>query len=91
MKAKEANEPVSTRIRILLEEKGLKQNVIAKRSGFTPQNFNNMLMGRKLIRVCDIQSIAKAIGAEVNELFYSSKRKGEMTWEEVAESPNPKQ
>lgn len=70
MKAKEANEPVSTRIRILLEEKGLKQNVIAKRSGFTPQSFNNMLMGRKLVRVCDIQSIAEAIGVDVNELFY---------------------
>lgn len=72
MDMKEANEPVAMRISTLLEEKGLKQNVIAKRSGFTPQSFNNMLQGRKLIRACDISTIADAIGVDVNELFYST-------------------
>lgn len=76
MNIKEANEPVATRISTLLEEKGLKQNVIAKSSGFTPQNFNNMLKGRKLIRACDISTIADAIGVDVNELFYSNIAEG---------------
>lgn len=77
MKVKEANEPVSSRISTLLEEKGLKQNVIAKRSGFTPQSFNNILQGRKLIKACNIKSIAKAIGVDVNELFYPTSKEKE--------------
>ena len=76
MTAKEANEPVSNRIITLLREKGLKQNVIAKRSGFSPQSFNNMLKGRKLIKACDIKSIADAIGVDVNELFIPTVAKG---------------
>lgn len=79
MNMKEANEPVAIRISTLLEEKGLKQNVIAKRSGFTPQNFNNMLKGRKLIRACDISTIANAIGVDVNELFYPTFKEGKET------------
>lgn len=64
-----SNEPLAQRISFLIKESGLKQFVVAKRAGYSAQEFNSMLNGRKLIRACDIPNIAKALEVSVNELY----------------------
>jgi transcriptional regulator with XRE-family HTH domain len=65
----ESNEPLAQRILFLIKESGLKQFVVAERAGYSAQEFNAMLNGRKLIKACDIPNIATALGVEVNELY----------------------
>lgn len=50
-------------------EKGLYQKSIAERSGFTEQQFSDMLNGRKVIRAEYLPAIAKAIGVSISDLF----------------------
>ncbi len=65
----DANRPASTAIAGLIETKGLKQKVVASNAGYTKQALNDMLNGRKLIRVADINRLAAALGVTPNELF----------------------
>lgn len=59
-----------TNIKNIIVEKGMKQGVVAERSGFTPQEFSNILNDRrKLLRVEFILPIAEALGVEVNDLY----------------------
>ena len=69
MNIAESNEPLAQRILFLIKESGLKQFVVAERAGYSAQEFNAMLNGRKLIKDCDIPNIATALGVEVNELY----------------------
>ena len=41
-------------IRRIMEEKGLKQKYVAEKSGFTAQEFSNMMNGRKIFSVAYI-------------------------------------
>lgn len=50
-------------------EKGLYQKSVAKRAGFTEQQFSDMLNGRKVIRADYIPAIAKAIDIPIADLF----------------------
>lgn len=52
-----SNGIVADNINKIIEEKSLKQSAIACKAGFTPQEFNAMLRGRKLMRAVDIASI----------------------------------
>lgn len=65
----EYNEPVAGNIRRIISEKGLKQSAVAVRADFSPNDFSAMVRGRKLIKPCDINNIALALGVPVNELF----------------------
>jgi len=56
-------------IRGTIEAKGMKQVVVAERSGFTEQQFSDMLNGRKIIRAEYIPKIANALGVSVGDLF----------------------
>lgn len=56
-------------IRAIMNDKGMKQIVVAERSGFTRQEFSNILNGRKLLRAEYLPSIANGLGVKVNELF----------------------
>ncbi len=56
-------------IKKIIEQKGLKQGVVAKRAGFTDQQFSNILCYRKLLRAEYIPSIAHGLGVDVNDLF----------------------
>ena len=56
-------------IRRIMEEKGLKQKYVAEKSGFTAQEFSNMMNGRKIISVAYIRNICTALGANPNDLF----------------------
>lgn len=60
---------VAKGIETLLQERGLKQRVIAKKSGFTQQQFSDMLRGRKIIRADYLVQIAQAMGVSVQDIF----------------------
>lgn len=64
-------EQIVSNIRALIEQKGMKQAVVAHRSGFDVQEFSNMLnQKRKLIRIEYLPAIACALGVGLNDLFY---------------------
>lgn len=72
-----SNSVVADRVKEVIREKGFKQTVLAKRAGFTPQEFNDMLNGRRLMRAVDIAAIINVLkdtGVDANYLF---SRKGE--------------
>lgn len=52
-----------------IQNRGMKQGVVAERSGFSDQEFSNMMNGRKLVKVEYIPAIASAIGVSANDLF----------------------
>lgn len=72
MKRENKYDLVVSNIKKIISDKNLKQNGVAKHSGFSDSEFSNMLNSRrKLIRVEFLPDIAKALGVEINELFKS--------------------
>lgn len=72
-----SNSVVADRVKEVIREKGFKQTVLAKKAGFTPQEFNDVLNGRRLMRAVDIAaiiSVLKDTGVDANYLF---SRRGE--------------
>lgn len=69
MQIAECNEPITSNIQRIIEEKGLKQKAVATRANIAPGAFSAMMRGRKLIKACDINNIARALGVSVNELY----------------------
>ena len=66
-------EQIVSNIRALIEQKGMKQCVVAERAGIKPEMFCDMLNNRrKLIRIEHIPAIACALGVELKDLFYRS-------------------
>ena len=65
----EMNEPLATKIRKTLEQRGFSQTAIAKKAGYSGQDLSYMLNGRKIIKVCDIIRIARAMQIPPEELF----------------------
>jgi len=53
----------------IIEYRGLKQKAIAERAGFSIQQFNALLNGRKIIKDVDIIAIANALDVTPNDLF----------------------
>lgn len=53
----------------LIDERGLKQRAVAAKAGYKPQQFNDMLNGRRIIRVIDMLAIANALGVTPNILY----------------------
>lgn len=67
-----SNSVVANRVREIIKDKGLKQTALAKKAGFSPQEFSDMLNGRRLMRAVDIASIINAlsdVGVDANYLF----------------------
>ena len=60
---------VVNNIRKIIIGKGLKQYVVAKRAGFEPVQFSDLLNGRKVIKAEHIPPIADALGVDANTLF----------------------
>ena len=56
-------------IRKIIKERGLKQNFVANRAGFTPQEFNNILCSRQLLKTESIVNLCNALDITPNELF----------------------
>lgn len=69
------NSPVAENVVLLINSKGLKQRAVAKKAGFTIQQFNDMLNGRRLIKICDLTKIAEALDTDPNELFKNKSTK----------------
>ena len=69
MDIKARNLPVSETVSELIGKKGLKQAAIAKKIGVTQQQFNDMLNGRRVIKVSDIPLLAQALEVTPNQLF----------------------
>lgn len=63
---------VAKNIERLITEKQLKQCEFAKKAGYTSQQLNDMIKGRKIIKETDILRIANAFGSDVNDLFAKS-------------------
>ncbi len=61
--------PVIPNIRNIINERGLKQCAVAEKAGYTKNQFNAMLNGRKLITDSDISRIIIALGVDANALF----------------------
>ena len=62
-------DPVAIGIKKAIVARGLVQKTVAKRAGFTEQQFSDMLNDRKIIKASDLMGIAEAIGIEVVDLI----------------------
>ncbi|HBH71121.1 MAG TPA: XRE family transcriptional regulator [Lachnospiraceae bacterium] len=60
---------ITNNARRIIAEKGLKQCAVAKMAGYTPQEFSDMLCGRRVIRANDIAAICMALEITPNDLF----------------------
>lgn len=60
---------IRANIRTIIKDKGFLQKAVATRAGYSPQEFNNMLAGRKIIRAEEIPRIACALGCRSEDIF----------------------
>ncbi len=60
---------IQERIYSIMDNKMLKQSLVAKAAGYKPKEFNNMLRKRKQIKPEDILPICSALRVTPNELF----------------------
>lgn len=63
------NNTLVQNIRRIIHEKGLKQCAVAEKAGYSRQQFNAMLTGRRLITDIDICKITSALNVDANALF----------------------
>ena len=59
-------------VKSIIEQKGYKQNAIARKAGFTPQEFNNLLCGRKTFKADYVEPICKALEVTPNDLYQTA-------------------
>lgn len=60
---------VAEGINKIMEENGYIQRIIAQKSGFTEQQFSDMLCGRKVIRADYLVPIAKAMRVTIQDIY----------------------
>lgn len=75
MKAEEYNIVLPDNIVRIINERGMKQGVVAERAGYSKQQLSDMLNGRRIIKPCDALAIANTLGVTMNELFKSPKNR----------------
>lgn len=63
---------IEKNIKRIIAEKGLKQKFVAERSGFTEQQFSDLLTGRKTFDVSYVIPICQALNVNPNDLFQCS-------------------
>lgn len=73
MTISECNSPVAENIQRIIRENGLKQVYAAEKAGYTAQMLNDMLVGRKIIKACDVIRICTALGVDANSLYETEK------------------
>lgn len=56
-------------IRKIINDKGLKHKYVAKKAGFKPQDFSNMLNNRKEFKTAYVVPLCNALGITPNDLF----------------------
>lgn len=67
------NEIVVQNIKRIIKQKCLKQSEIAKKAGYTPNQFSAMMNNRKVVKDTDILNILEVLDVEANELFMKQK------------------
>ena len=72
-KIEEANKPFAKGLEVIIARKGLKQIYVAKIAGYTQQQLNRMLNGRKMISAKDIVQISKALGESPDAIFQAGR------------------
>lgn len=60
---------VAENTRRIINERGLKNNAIAKKAGFSEKQFSAILTHRRVIKDVDVIAIANALEVTPNELF----------------------
>lgn len=68
------NSIVAPNVEAIIIKKCLKQSAVAEKAGYTKQQFNAMLRGRRVIRDTDIMRIASALEVDANALFVIAKK-----------------
>lgn len=74
MKAKDCNIVLPENITRIISERGLKQGSVAKKAGYSIQQFSDMMNGRKIIKPCDALAIANTLEVTMNELYAVEKK-----------------
>lgn len=67
-----SNSVVAERLKDIINDKSLKQSSLAVKAGFTAQELNDMLNGRRIMRAVDILAIVNIVqelGIDANYLF----------------------
>lgn len=65
----EANSPVPDRVEAIIKGKGLVKKFVAAKAGMSSSALYDMLSGRRIIRPCDILSLANALDVGVDEIL----------------------
>lgn len=60
---------ITDNLKRIIKKSGFKQYVIAKKCGYTPKRFSDMLNNRKLITAQDICMLCQGLGITPNDLF----------------------
>lgn len=60
---------IAQNVKQIIKDRCLIQAAVARKAGYTPKAFNNMLNGRKIISDCDVKAIADTLQVKVNQLF----------------------
>lgn len=61
--------PATQIINRIIAEKGLKKCAVAQKAGYSPQQFSDMLKGRRKIHYDDVPKLCEALQITPNELF----------------------
>lgn len=70
------NGSVAAGIRNIIQDKAYMQSEIARRAGFSTQQFNDMLHDRKIIRADYMIPIAKALSVSVQDIYDAGRMEG---------------
>ena len=68
------NGSVAAGIRSIIQDKAYMQSEIARRAGFSSQQFSDMLHERKIIRADHVIPIAKALGVTVQDIYDAGRK-----------------
>ena len=60
---------IRQRIKNCIDEKGLKQYIIARKAGFSQKQFSAMMTGRRKIYADDIEPICAALNVAADEFI----------------------
>ena len=63
------NDIVAPNAKEIIKNRCLKQSAVARKAGYSEQQFSAMMTGRKVIKDIDILRITTALNVDVNELF----------------------
>lgn len=69
MTIKERNYPFDIGLSRIIQQKGIKQTYVAQKAGYSPQELSEMINGRRLIKVCDVPRLAKALGVSSEDVY----------------------